>query len=273
MTDQASKTDQANRSAVARRTRRQLLAGGTGALAAVLTAEALTRPTPAAAAANGDTVILGQGNSETLPTVFVNSAGGVAALAGTATGSGTGVGGNSDSGDGVLGTSVGGTGVHGTSSGSGSGVHGTIDGPSGIGVFGENPSGTAVGGISGASDGVGGTSGSGNGVHGVSSTGAGVSGECAAGTGVLAAGKTALKVKGSAVFSRSGILTVAAGSSSATKTGVALSSASLVLATLQQDRAGVWVRSAVPNVAASSFTIHLSKAVSARAKVAWFVVN
>ena len=272
MTDRASKTDQANRSAVARRTRRQLLAGGTGALAAVLTAEALTRPTPAAAA-NGDTVILGQDNSETLPTVFVNSADGVAALAGTATGSGTGVIGNSDSGDAVLGTSVGGAGVHGTSSGSGSGVHGTIDGPSGIGVFGENPSGTAVGGISGASDGVGGTSTSGNGVHGVSSTGVGVSGECAAGTGVLAAGKTALKVKGPAVFSRSGILTVAAGSSSATKTGVALSSASLVLATLQQDRAGVWVRSAVPNVAASSFTIHLSKAVSARAKVAWFVVN
>src|SRR5215472_10991198 len=105
MTDRASETDQANRSAVAQRTRRQLLAGGTGALAAVLTAEALTRPTPAAAA-NGDTVILGQGNSETLPTVFVNSADGVAALAGTATGSGTGVIGNSDSGDAVLGTSV-----------------------------------------------------------------------------------------------------------------------------------------------------------------------
>ena len=31
--------------------------------------------------------------------------------------------------------------------------------------------------------------------------------------------------------------------------------------------------SAVPNIAASSFTVHLSKAVSASTSVAWFVVN
>ncbi len=87
------------------------------------------------------------------------------------------------------------------------------------------------------------------------------------------AGGTALQATGPAVFSRSGLLTVAAGSSSATRTGVALTTASLVLATLQQDRAGVWVRSAVPNVAGSSFTIHLNKAVAASTTVAWFVVN
>jgi len=98
----------------------------------------------------------------------------------------------------------------------------------------------------------------------------------AAGVGVLAennGGGTALEVTGPSVFSRSGVLTVGGGKSSATKTGVALSAASLVLATLQQDRAGVWVRSAVPNVAGSSFTIHLSKAVTASTQVAWFVVN
>ena len=66
---------------------------------------------------------------------------------------------------------------------------------------------------------------------------------------------------------------MAAGTSKATQTGVALTAASLVLATVQQDAAGVWVRSAVPNVAGSSFTIHLSKAVTASTKVAWFVVN
>jgi len=49
---------------------------------------------------------------------------------------------------------------------------------------------------------------------------------------------------------------------------VALTSASLVLATMQQDRAGVYVRSAVPNATASSFTIHLSKAVTASTSVA-----
>jgi len=100
--------------------------------------------------------------------------------------------------------------------------------------------------------------------------------KAAGGIGVLAentAGGTALKAAGPAVFSRSGILTVAAGKSSATQAGVALTAASLVLATLQQDRSGVWVRSAVPDVAASSFTIHLSKAVTASARVAWFVVN
>jgi hypothetical protein len=44
---------------------------------------------------------------------------------------------------------------------------------------------------------------------------------------------------------------------------VALTAASLVLATLQQDKTGVWVRSAVPNIPGSSFTVHLSKAATA----------
>ena len=44
MTDQITTTGPARGSTAARRTRRQLLAGGTGALAAVLTAEALARP-------------------------------------------------------------------------------------------------------------------------------------------------------------------------------------------------------------------------------------
>lgn len=46
MTDQAGTTGQGSGREVARRSRRQLLAGGTGAVAAVLAAEALARPTP-----------------------------------------------------------------------------------------------------------------------------------------------------------------------------------------------------------------------------------
>jgi hypothetical protein len=46
-----------------------------------------------------------------------------------------------------------------------------------------------------------------------------------------------------------------------------------VLATLQQSLSGIYVRAAVPDAAGSSFTVHLSKAPSADAKVAWFVVN
>jgi hypothetical protein len=84
---------------------------------------------------------------------------------------------------------------------------------------------------------------------------------------------TALQVSGPAVFSRSGVLTVTAGSAKATQTGVALTSASLVLVTLQQHTTGVYVLAAVPKVSGSSFTVHLSKAVSAATKVAWFVVN
>jgi hypothetical protein len=98
----------------------------------------------------------------------------------------------------------------------------------------------------------------------------------AAGVGVLAqntAGGTGLQVAGSAVISRSGIITVAAGASSATVTGVTLTSASLVLATLQQNLSGIWVRAAVPKTAGSSFTVYLNKTVSVGARVAWFVAN
>ena len=46
-----------------------------------------------------------------------------------------------------------------------------------------------------------------------------------------------------------------------------------MLATVQQNLSGVYVRAAVPNIAGSSFTVNLSKAVTASAQVAWFVVN
>lgn len=189
---------------------------------------------------------------------------------------GSGVAGNvTGTGNGVAGLSTDGRGVYGQSGNTNSsygairnGVQGITDNAGGVGVLGENVAGgTAVGGLASTGDGVGGTSVTGNGVHGVGGR---------TGTGVLAentAGGTALKVRGKAAFSRSGVLTVVAGKASATKTVVALTSASLVRATLQQDRAGVWVRSVVPKVSAGSFTVHLSKAVSARTTVAWFVVN
>jgi hypothetical protein len=324
MTDQATTADQASRNATARRTRRQLLAGGTGALAAVLTAEMLARPAPASAA-NGGNVILGGQNVETATTVISTAADDSAssALHGVGTGEAAGLVGYSDRGAGVSGATntgwgvsgstnglgigvhgsvaVGGTGVHGNAdTGEGvygqsgttasslvpvrNGVHGITDSAEGYGLVGENVAGgTAVIGIGGdfgvigssnVGRGVEGVSGGDAAVHGANSgAGNGVHGDAPAGTGVLATGATALKVHGPAVFSRSGTLTIRAGRSSAVKTGVALTSASLVLATLQQDLAGVWIRSAVPDVAASSFTVHLSKAVPAPTKVAWFIVN
>jgi hypothetical protein len=70
-------TDPVSAGTPARRTRRQLLAGGSGTLAAVLTAGALARPAPAYAD-NGNPVILGQLNDETSPTIITNSSGGPA---------------------------------------------------------------------------------------------------------------------------------------------------------------------------------------------------
>ena len=164
-----------------------------------------------------------------------------------------------------------GVGVVGTGSGDGSGVTGNGGPNAGIGVAGVGVGG-GVGvwgtGGNGTGAGVWGTGGGGPGVRGTS--------QAASAPGVLAentAGGTALKVSGPAAFSRSGVLTVAAGKSSATQTGVALTSARLVLATLQQNLSGVYVRAAVPNITGSSFTVYLSKAPTASSKVAWFVVN
>ena len=84
------------------------------------------------------------------------------------------------------------------------------------------------------------TSGTVRAVHGLNSGsgGIGVHGECHGGTGVRASGQTALSVQGPAVFSRSGTLTIAAGKKSATKGGVALTAASIILATAQKDVPG-----------------------------------
>jgi hypothetical protein len=117
-------------------------------------------------------------------------------------------------------------------------------------------------------DGVRGTSLSGVGVHGSASAGGG--------TGVLAsAGSdgTALQVEGKSKFSRSGTLTIPAGSSSITQTGINIDSSSVVLATLQQNRSGLWVQAAVPSASGSSFTIYLNHATNSNTAVGWFVVN
>lgn len=83
----------------------------------------------------------------------------------------------------------------------------------------------------------------------------------------------AIKTRGITQFSRSGKATIRAGRASFTKTGIRIDPGSLVLATLQQDRSGVYVRSAAPNATGDSFTIKLNKAVGSDTKVGWFIVN
>jgi hypothetical protein len=169
------------------------------------------------------------------------------------------------------GGSNGGNGVEGDGTGTGTGVVG----------WGGSTSGTGVVGHGGPQDGAGmqgNGQGTGDGVIGVTSGGSGVHGKAttAGSVGILAensAGGTALQANGRAIFSRSGILTMNSGQSTATQTGIALTAASLVLAVLQQNRTGVYVQAAAPDVSASSFTVHLNKAVSSSTKVAWFIVN
>jgi len=81
-------------------------------------------------------------------------------------------------------------------------------------------------------------------------------------------------VIGSSIFSRSGTVAIVSPAKSATATGVALTASRLVLVTVQ-NRVGVSVQSAAPNVPGSSFTINLNKApgTGKTATVAWFVVN
>ncbi len=64
----------------------------------------------------------------------------------------------------------------------------------------------------------------------------------AGGTALLAAG--AATFTGPAAFSGGGVLTIGAGKSPATRTGAALTPASLILATMRQNTAGVPVQAA-----------------------------
>jgi hypothetical protein len=233
-------------------------------LAAFALLVVIGRVTAHATLADGDVVLAAQPSNSCIPgsdvncesdaTGIVNSSGGNAFLA-LSKGSGTGVEGDSSSGTGVSG-----------SSGSGYGVLGNSDSTVQAGVRANN-------------------TGSGPALYAQSQSGRGVEGHSGSGVGVLAVADgnppaTALKTQGASSFngktsfSRSGKITVSAGTSSATKTGVNLTSTSLVLATIQANQSGIYVQG-VTQVAGTSgsFTIHLNKNTPVNLPVAWFIVN
>jgi hypothetical protein len=272
------------------RTRRAILAGALGAAAAV-GIDAVARPRPAAAISY---VVLGGDNSETTGTRITNTTTDVFRVAFKASASGlsNGVEGQSDAGVGVSGISNSGNAVVGSST-------------SGMGVFAEGDAGGALGrsnvgnGVIGytysaAASGVYGEGKSGGyGVAGRSNAGPfsgtaatlgentaygiGVWARAAHGVGLFAEAvhpdAIALKADGATQFKRSGILTIGAGTATVTKTGIRIDAGTLVLTTLQQNRTGVWIQSAVPNASGDSFTIRLNKVVAGDTKVAWFLVN
>jgi hypothetical protein len=277
-----------------RRTRRQLLAGGAAAVG-VVAAEALARGTPAAAANNP--ILMNQLNQASSSTSINNSGPGTT-FAALGTASSTALEGDAIDGTGVSGTSITGIGVSGTTESGTAGaaaVHGEITnvnpgafsaavrgkndgkGADGIGVYGSHAGdgwgvyGTSQGGI-----GVFGNVANGTGVEGSGTTG--VFGVTASrhGVGVLAqnnSGGSALQVDGVAAFSRSGVMTVPSGKSQVSHR-LSLTSASFVLATIQGNVSGLYVRGVtIAAGSPGSFTIHLSKAVKAKTKVAWLAVN
>lgn len=83
----------------------------------------------------------------------------------------------------------------------------------------------------------------------------------------------ALKAQSVVQFTRRGLLTIKAGNIAATKSGIRIDRGAWCSPHWQHDRAGVYVRSAVPNAAGDSFTVRLSTAVGADIKVGWFLVN
>lgn len=232
------------------RSRRAMLAGIAGAVA---TAAVLTTD-KRAEAATGDPLVLGQSNSATARTSLVAETSGTSESALEVQNTGL-------SSSAIVATATG-IGIRSTGI---SGVVGSSNSPNGSGLLGEDNTFDSFG----------------RGVIGISHNGWGV---------VAISGGQALRVEGRAVFKdRSGIVSISYPSKSATVTvgGPALvtlnpgppsTPGSTVLAVMQTNLAGVWVRAAVPAYGTNSVTIFLNKAPGSQSSpksvtVAWFVVN
>jgi hypothetical protein len=83
----------------------------------------------------------------------------------------------------------------------------------------------------------------------------------------------ALQVIGSSQFSRSGIAHITAGQTQRVLSVSQITANSFALATLQQQRPGVYVAAVTQDVSASTITIHLNTAPSQNTKVGWFVLE
>ncbi|HLX34104.1 MAG TPA: hypothetical protein VKR30_02560 [Candidatus Limnocylindrales bacterium] len=273
------------------RTRRAILAAAVGTGAAAV-AGALARPLTVAAA-NGDAVTVGNQFTGSLTTQIVNNTNTNIVIEGTSNAGGIGVEGDSNTGYGVYGDSTSGTGTYGISS-SGVGVGASSDtnhavdayagSAAGAGVRGGSNGGSGVYGFTGSAltpkaktgvYGEGNTDSLSRGVWGSTAAGQGVRGEATtSGVGVYAAAPAtgiALRTAGKVIFSRSGRVSMAAGTSSKTVSLAGVTTGSLVFAVLATSASGRWVRAVVPH--SGSFTIYLNTTLAALATVSWFVLN
>ena len=131
------------------------------------------------------------------------------------------------------------------------------------GVAGQSDSGFGVAGQSDSGEGVRGETGTGIGVHAVVTS--------STGTAFKADGKT--QFNGRTTFSRSGILTIPAGSSSASQK-LSVSASTLILATLQSHELGVHIEAVVKLFGRPpGFTVYLNQSPSSEMPVAWFALG
>jgi hypothetical protein len=281
--------------ATAPRTRRAVLAGALGGLAAVA-ANALGRPMPTLAA-DGQTMLVGGEYSSSSVTSVTNATGN--GIYGGSLGTGIAVTGQSNQGIGVHGfstSSIGALGetsssveaaVAGRSFGGGTGVLGSADNapvPAAkpkTGVYGQatqDSTSRGVWGYSPAGLGVYGESSSGRAVQGVASSGIGVRAASSSGTGCYATSTTgyALRTDGKVRLDKSsGVATIASGASSVAVTpGIDLTATSAVVATLNGSAGGSTVVKRVAiNATTNAFTIYLTANSTAAVKVAWLVLG
>jgi len=219
------------------RSRRALLAGALGGLAA----HALGRPQ--AASASSHPLVLGTSNTTSGSTSVARPDGNTRLFfAGPRYGLSV----SSDVADGI--------GVDGIASGDrGIGVQGRTTGLfTQIAVLGDTTVGGTGGGVGIA---VQGRAGNGIGVH------------------ASATGGYALQCEGRTVFSRSGKVAFTAGQSARTVPVTQIEPDSIVLATIQGNIAGTWVRGVTTSPANDTFTIRLNKPAPSTFKVGWFIVN
>jgi hypothetical protein len=277
------------------RTRRAILAGGLGGLAA-FAANALGRPA-ATMASDGQTMVVGGEYSSTSVTSVTNATGN--GFYGGSLGTGFAITGQGSQGIGVHGFSTFNIGmlgetdssslaaVAGRSFGGGTGVLGTADNapiPAAklkTGVYGQatqDSSSRGVWGYSPAGLGVYGESSSGRAVQGVASSGIGVRAAASSGTGCYATSTTgyALRTDGRVRLDKSaGVATIASGTSSISVTpGVDLTTTSAVIATLNGNAGGsTAVKRVAINATTNAFTIYLTGNATASVHVAWLVLG
>ena len=246
------------------RSRRALLAAAAGGAAALAAHAAL--PLTAIAADPND-VVLGADNSTTTPTIISNTADPGTAFGAAGTGTGYGVSANSTGGAGSFSWSITAPDWWQTEYGAYTGAFGFApEHPdpeiAATGVWGDSPDWGVYG-----SGGVG--------VYGYGGVGVIGSSSNTSYPGVLAYGATdtspALQVVGKVKFNRAGRKTIGAGKSSIAVTMAGVTTTSKILAVLNSNRSGRYVRAVVAG--SGKFTIYLNSSVSSSTYVAYFVFD